>query len=920
MKFAHSQSVEDVLKSEQVHAQLGLSEKEASIRLSRIGPNAIKKAEQVSWFKLILKQFSDFMVLILIGAAAISFALGEMVDALSIVAIVVLNALFGFFQEFKAEKSLDMLRRMTAPQATVRRNGRPVRISATHIVPGDIVILKEGDRVPADARIISAAALKIDESPLTGESQPTNKDALWTGSNDIELADRKNMIYMGTTVVRGRCEAVIIATGMSTEIGDIAAMIKTTKEGETPLQRRLTQLGKGLVAICIIVVIAVFSIGVLRGFGVMPMFFTGVSLAVAAIPEGLPAVVTIALALGVQRMIRRKAIVRRLPAVETLGCVTVICSDKTGTLTKNEMTVTHLFVGDREASVTGVGYEPVGTITSTDPKRPIDLSDNDFVRALHISALCNDALLVHERRNARQRGGNGKEWRIAGDPTEGALKVLARKAGIDTEQLKDDFPRVGENPFDSERKRMSVFVRDGDRLLSYVKGAPGVLGPLCSHIQIAGRIRPIGAKGRARIDAAAERMAKQQLRVLALAYKPIQSQSIRSGGQTSLHENIAETDLVFVGLIGMMDSPRPEVAFSISKARRAGIDTVMVTGDHPSTAAAIGRHLGIDWSNVITGSRIDQMSDDDLGQALQHTRIFARVSPRHKLRIVKTFKQLGHVVAMTGDGINDAPAVKEADVGVAMGITGTDVTREAASMVLADDHFGTIVAAVEEGRGIYDNVRKFIRYLLACNTGEVLAMLIATIFGFPLPLLPIQILWVNLVTDGLPAIALGVDPPEKDVMERPPRDPKEGIFARGLLKKIMFRGVLIGSCTVAAFLLGLINSPGQVDAIAYARTLALTTLVLSQLIFVFQCRSERLPLHDIPLRGNRWLLVAVGISLIMQLSIVYFPPLQVVFKTVPLAGLDWLFILFFSTWSQLIEMMVTFVRRVWMKHVSLVRV
>lgn len=915
----HALSVDRVTRIVKVDPASGLTSEEARRRLAKYGPNRLEEAKGSGPLEIFIKQFKDFMVLVLIAAAVISGMLGEMLDALSIIAIVLLNAGLGFVQEYKAERSLDLLRQLTAPQATVKRNGRPVRIPAAEVAYGDILILKEGDRVSADARLLNAVSLKIDESPLTGESHPVNKDPNWTGEDKTEIADRKNMVYMGTSVVKGRCEAMVVSTGMNTQIGDIATLISDAGDDETPLERRLNQLGKGLVAACILVVGAVCVMGVMRGFGVIPMFLTGVSLAVAAIPEGLPAVVTIALALGVQRMIKRHAIIRKLPAVETLGCATVICSDKTGTLTKNEMTVTKLYVGNRFIDITGVGYEPIGQFI--DGGRPITPDSRDLNRLLQVATHCNDAMLFQDTSRERPgRKGGASPWKIVGDPTEGALKVLARKGGLDTHHSKQSVRRVAEIPFDSDRKRMSVVVRDEEGLFSYVKGAPDLIVDRCTKILVNGVAMPLSTKHKVDYKRAAEKMADDALRVLALAYKSVSERELAKGRDGDPDLTAIEKDLILVGLVGMIDSPRPEVAKAIAKARRAGIETVMVTGDHPRTAAAIGSKLGIVSNVVMSGQRLDEMDDDELEKALADVRIFARVSPRHKLRIIRALRRQGHIVAMTGDGINDAPAVKEADIGIAMGQTGTDVTREAADVVLTDDNYASIVAAIEEGRGIYDNVRKFIRYLLACNTGEVLSMFLATFLGMPLPLLPIQILWVNLVTDGVPAIALGVDPPEKDTMERPPRNPKEGVFARGLHLKILLRGVLIGVCTVVVFLLGRVTGPEGHDPVAYARTLALTTLVVSQLVFVFQCRSERRSLHQIRLLENKWLVLAVLLSLGMHLAILYVPAAAPVFKTVPLRAVDWVVVLLFSLWSQLLEMAVVVVRRSLVRHFSYVRV
>lgn len=912
----HAMSVDEVVTQLGVDPKRGVDPKEAKRRLDQHGLNRLAEAETTGLFALFIKQFQDFMVLVLVGAAVVSGLLGELIDAAAIVAIVLLNAVLGCIQEYRAEKSLAALKEMAAPTSMVRRQGKTVRLAAAQLVPGDVILLKEGDRVPADARLLTATGLTVDEAALTGESVPVVKEAEWRGESDVQLAERRNMLFMGTSVSKGRGEAIVVATGMKTEIGDIAAMIQESQTELTPLQRRLEQLGRWLVAACLAVVALVFAAGVARGFSVYDMFLTGVSLAVAAIPEGLPAVVTVALALGVQRMIKQNAIVRRLPAVETLGCATIICTDKTGTLTKNEMTAVKLVLAEREIDVQGSGYEPVGEFLHDG--RPVDLKEADVRAALLVSVHCNDAVLEPPAGRAARRAREGKGWRILGDPTEGALLVLARKGGIDPAQESRQSPRVAEIPFDSDRKRMSVVVRQSDGLVAYVKGAPDMILWRCRWVRRKDSVQELTDEMRQKLLKKAEAMAGGALRVLALAYRRVAPGEL--AGTRGTAPEAVETDLIFAGMVGMIDPPRPEVAAAIGKARRAGIETVMITGDHPSTAAAIGARLGLPSQTVVTGQELDAMDDQALADAVDRTRIFARVSPRHKLRIVRALKEKGHVVAMTGDGVNDAPAIKEADIGVAMGLTGTDVTREAAAMVLADDNYATLVAAVREGRGIYDNIRKFIRYLLACNTGEVLAMLIAAIAGMPMPLLPIQILWVNLVTDGLPAIALGVDPPESGVMDRPPRSPKEGVFARGLHVKIIARGALIGLATVGAFLIGFHAAPEGVVVLDYARTLAFTTLVGAQLVYVFQCRSEKRRLFQMNPLENPWLLLAVLVSFTMHVLVVYWPVLTPVFRSVPLSAGDWALVAVFSGGSQLAETLLVKLREGWARRISILRV
>ena len=911
----HAESREEAAKAFGVDVSKGLDEKEARKRLKHFGPNKLAGGGGPAPVALFFKQLRELMVAVLIGAALISLILGELLDAAAVLAIVVVNAFFGFLQEYKAERSLEALKEMAAPRCLVRREGEPRRVRADEVVPGDVLLLAEGDRVAADARLVAHFSLQVDESPLTGESTPVRKDSGWTGEPATELADRRNMVYMGSRVVRGRGEAVVVATGMGTQIGEIAGLIQEAAAELTPLQRRLEQLSRWLVAFCLLIVAVVFAVGVVRGLGAYQMFLTAVSLSVAAIPEGLPAVVTVALALGVQRMIKRKAIVRKLPAVESLGCATVICSDKTGTLTKNQMTVTRLVLPSGGVEVSGAGYTPFGALTREG--RPVRPGEADLERALLVCALCNDASLLPPK-----RGREGNEWRIAGDPTEGALVVVARKGGIDPDRARRERRRIGEIPFDADRKRMSVLVEAGGSCESLVKGAPDLILDRASRLLSGGVVRPMDPAERRRFKELAQGLAAQALRVLALAYRPVDREAavraLKERGE--LPEELLETDLIFAGLVAMMDPPREEAARAVSVARRAGVETVMVTGDHPATAQAVARKIGLPAGSVLTGRDLDAMSDERLRRALAEVQVFARVSPRHKLRIVRALREMGHVVAMTGDGVNDAPAVKEADIGVAMGTAGTDVTREASEMVLADDNYATLVAAIEEGRGIYENVRKFIRYLLACNTGEVLAMLFAVALGMPLPLLPIQILWVNLVTDGLPAIALGVDPPDPGVMERRPRSPRESIFAGRLHLKIAVRGLLIGACTVVAFAAGAALAPPGAHAMDYARTLAFSTLVCSQLIYVFQCRSERRPLAEVGLAGNPWLVLAVAFSLALQVFAVHFPPLAAVLRTAPLSAGDWALVFLLSGWSQALETLLVAARRSVWKRISVLRV
>lgn len=923
----YQQTALEVLMALDTNKERGLSEKEAERRLLEYGPNELDQEPGPSPWQLFINQFQDFMILVLLVATAISAVLGEYLDALAVLAIVVLNAVLGFIQEYRAERSLEALKELTAPTCTVIRDGQTKRIDARELVPGDIVVLEGGDRVPADIRLIESSVLQTEEAALTGESVPVDKDERFVAKGELALGDRRNMVFMGTTVTKGRGLGVVVATGMQTEIGLIAEMITSSEETDTPLQQRLEELGRWLVAGCLLIVALVFAAGVFRGFPVYRMFLVGVSLAVAAIPEGLPAVVTIALAIGVQRMAKRNAIIRRLPAVETLGCATVICSDKTGTLTQNQMTVTELVLAGREYRVTGTGYSTEGEFVIGD--RKVDVStDPDVQMAAKIGAICNHAEFLPVRKSGlpgtaaaikdRLLGRNAQQYELLGDPTEGALLALAAKAKVPIDKNARSAGVIGELPFDSERKRMTVVTRERGKTIAWVKGAPEVILPLCSRVQYRGAVRTITRAERNKLLAANENMTRRALRVLALAYKelPVSHGKV---GDTGLTEKELENNLVFVGLAGMIDPPRPEVKQAIRVAARAGIRSIMVTGDHLNTAVAVARELGLitEGQTGVTGPELDALDDRKLQEVVARTNVFARVSPKHKLRVVKALKSIGEVVAMTGDGVNDAPAVKEADIGISMGRTGTDVTKEASAMVLADDNFATIVAAVEEGRGIYDNIRKFIRYLLGCNVGEVLTMFLGTMLGLPLPLLPLQILWMNLVTDGLPAIALGVDPTDKSVMERPPRSPSEGIFARNLHIKILLRGITIGVCTLMAFMTEFYLGSRSVDV---ARTMAFTTLVMSQLFFVFQCRSEERGIVEIGFFTNPYLVFAVAISFAMQLAVLYVPWLSPVFKTVPLNMQQWVVILVLSGWSLAVDVIVRFIRSIFQRHVGVIRV
>ncbi|MBP1999341.1 Ca2+-transporting ATPase [Paenibacillus shirakamiensis] len=882
----HQWSAEELLQRFSVERNQGLTPEEADVRREVSGYNELSEAKRISPFILFLNQFKDFMMLVLMGATLISGLLGEYLDAITIVAIIVLNGVLGFIQEYRAERSLRALKQLSAPNATVIRGGEEQSIPARFLVPGDIVILESGDRIPADIRWLKVSGCDVEESALTGESHPSGKIITAIREAEVPLGDQKNLGFMGTMVTRGSGKGVVIRTGMDSEMGKIADLIQNTESQETPLQHRLEQLGKILIGLSLALTVLVVLAGILHGQPPASMFFAGVSLAVAAIPEGLPAIVTIALALGVQRMIKRKAIVRKLPSVETLGCASVICSDKTGTLTQNKMTVKQLWLEGRILEVTGDGYEPSGHILShgksTDLKK-----DSSLRRMLQISALCNNAEIYESNVTEESGKKKGKEedilhWVLKGDPTEGALVTLASKAGFTPQSLEGLYQRDMEYPFDSDRKRMSVVVSHQGGRLSYVKGAPDVLLDRCSYMLWDGNIVPLTGTLRQKVAKANEDMARSALRVLGLAYRDVRPQdNVSSMDQM-------ESQLVFVGLTGMIDPPRREAREAISICRRAGIKTVMITGDHGLTAEAIAQELGIlvRGGKSLTGQQLESITDDQLDKEVDNIYVYSRVSPEHKLRIVKSLQRKGHVVAMTGDGVNDAPAIKASDIGIAMGITGTDVSKEASALILNDDNFSTIVAAIEEGRNIYENIRKFIRYLLASNVGEILTMFFAMLAGLPLPLLPIQILWVNLVTDGLPAMALGVDQPEKDLMEHKPRGRNENIFARRLGWKIISRGILIGVCTLGAFWITLRIDPDNMTQLKLAQSVAFATLVLAQLIHVFDCRSSRSIFHRNMLQ-NKYLVFAVLSSLLLMLAVFYIEPLQPIFKTVPLGVREW---------------------------------
>lgn len=868
MKY-HEMNTKEVEEALNTDLSSGLTSADVKKRLKQYGNNELEEGEKQSVLLLFFSQFKDFMVLVLLAATLISGFLGEYIDAIAIIAIVVINAFLGFFQEIKAEKSLQALKELSAPQVQVLRDGQWIKAVSKEIVPGDILKFSSGDRIGADIRLIDVKSLEIEESALTGESLPVSKTIDALSAENLGIGDMENMAFMGTMVTRGSGMGVVVGTGMKTAMGQIADLLQSAESMTTPLQRRLEQLGKILIVTALLLTALVVIVGVVQGNDLYTMFLAGVSLAVAAIPEGLPAIVTVALSLGVQRMIKQNAIVRKLPAVETLGCASVICSDKTGTMTQNEMTVTHLWSSGQTWFVDGVGYEPSGSFFKNDNRIDVN-SEKALQQMLMFGMLCNHAELIQKK----------KEYMVDGDPTEGALLVAAMKAGYSREDLLKEFNIVQEFPFDSTRKMMSVIIKDPHgRQYVVTKGAPDILVGKSEAILWNGKKQLLSQEVKHTVQSAINELASKALRTIAIGFKEIPAQTL------VLDEKEAEKNLTFIGLQGMIDPPRPEVKTAVKECKDAGIKTVMITGDHVITAKAIAKQLGIlsNHSKVLDGPALSDMSLEELEEVVEDVSVFARVSPEHKLKIVKALQSKGHIVAMTGDGVNDAPAIKAADIGVAMGITGTDVAKEASALVLLDDNFATIKAAIKEGRNIYENIRKFIRYLLASNVGEILVMLFAMLLALPLPLVPIQILWVNLVTDGLPAMALGLDQPEGDVMKRKPRNPKEGVFARGLGWKVVSRGFLIGLVTLLAFMFAYKDNP---DHLEYAQTVAFATLVLAQLIHVFDCRSEKSILSRNPF-GNKYLVWAVVSSLLMVLAVIYYPPLQPIFHTVPILASDW---------------------------------
>jgi P-type Ca2+ transporter type 2C len=874
----------DCLAKLNTNAAAGLNEQEAKRRLSEYGPNELQAAHRVSPWTLLLQQFKNVLIIILLIATALSAFLGHEIEAIAIAVIVLLAVLLGFVQEYRAERAIEALRQMAAPTANVIRDGQETNVPARELVPGDVVVLRAGDKIPADARLIEAVNLQIEEAALTGESVPVEKNTAPIDSPNPALGDRKNIAYAGTAATYGRGRAVIIATGMNTEFGKIAQMLQTVETGRTPLQENLDKVGRALAWAALVVVTIIVALGLMRGQPFVEMLIFGVALAVAVVPEALPAVVTISLAIGVQRMVRRHALMRRLSAVETLGSTSVICSDKTGTLTKDEMTIRKVYVAGRTLDVSGAGYEPMGQFSLNGA---LVEPSAGLKQLLQSATLASDAHIIHDPAG---------HWDIKGDPTEGALVVAAAKIGLEKDDLDKQFPRFNEIPFTSETKRMTTLHTTKQGAIACSKGALEIILNSCSKQLTDNGETMLDAAGRTAILEAAHRMAGEAMRVLAVASK----------SNASLES--AEREMTFLGFVGMIDPPRPEAKAAVATCESAGIKVVMITGDHPVTAQAIARELGIlKAGRVVTGDELEAMPDAELEREVQNIEVYARVSPAHKLRVVTALQKNGQIVAMTGDGVNDAPALKKADIGIAMGITGTDVSKEASAMTLTDDNFASIVAAVEEGRGIFSNIKKYLMYLLSSNLGEIGLMGIATLAGMPLPLSAVQILFVNLFTDGLPALALAVDPPEKDLMQRRPRNPRTGIFTRPVVALMTAGGVWSTIVNLGLFVWA--RQSGR--SIEEAMTMTFMSLVLIQFFKAYNFRSDRHSVLNKPF-ANKWLNWAIVAELLVLLVIVYLPILHRPFGTYSLPLVDWVIvvILAFSV-SPVLEAVKWFERRIY---------
>jgi len=896
-KSWHAMSPEETLK-ELNSAEHGLSQAEVQKRLAEYGLNKLQKEKRVSPIKMFLKQFTDILIIILLIATALSIAVEAIVDAIIIIAIVLATAILGFVEEFRSEKAVEALEKMTAPTAIVLRDKKEVKVPASEIVPGDVILLFTGDRVPADARLIESVNLKVDEASLTGESSPVNKnvDACAEG---LPLNDRRNMAFTGTVVVYGRGKAVATTTGMNTEFGKIARMVQMTKKEETPLEKRTQSIGKLIGILCVTICVGVGAIGIVQGRSIIDMLLWGVSLAVAAVPEALPAIVTGTLAVGMYRMAKVNTIVKKLPAVETLGCTSVICSDKTGTMTKGEMTVQRIYVDDEFVKVSGVGYEPEGEFSTEDTK----VEPKYELRTLLIAAtLCNDAKL--EKDTASEK------WAIKGDPTEGALIVVAAKAGLWKEELEQEQPRIGELPFSSETKRMTtVHIVSGKKRMAYMKGAPEIVLNKCTKVLANGKISKLIESDRARILSVNEAMARQALRNLGFAFRELPE-------SVNAYDEKIEKDFIFVGIVGMIDPPREEVKDAIQTCKKAGINVVMVTGDHRLTAVAVAKELNLLGENeeqgkVLTGAELEKLGDEQFNDMVERVVIYARVSPEHKVRIIEAWKAKGHIVAMTGDGVNDAPALRMSDIGISMGLTGTEVAKEASDIVLTDDNFASIVKAAREGREIYDNIKKYLTYLMRCNIMEILVMFIAVVSvpylakiyapGAPaevigsatIALTAAQLLWVNLTTDGLPAIALGIDPGDPDIMERKPRDPNESIFTRDVKLYLSLVPILMTALLLFGYFF---YRPWESSTqLTEARTQLLTAMIIMELANAISARSLKYPVWKVGVFKNKFLWYAVLSSFFLQLIVLYTPGLNSAFSVSAPEPLDWAFAILFMT-------------------------
>jgi Ca2+-transporting ATPase len=859
----HASTVEEIFKRLE-SSPSGLSSDEAARRLEKFGPNELQAQGRVSPWSILLEQFKNVLIIILLLATALSAFLGHGVEAIAITVIVLFAVILGFIQEFRAERAIEALREMAAPSATVIRDGRDQRVPARDLVPGDVIVLSTGDKVPADARLTEAINLQTVEAALTGESAPVEKHSHPLHQETLPTGDQRNMAFAGTAVTYGRGRALVVATAMSTEFGKIARMLGEVDTAKTPLQKNLDRIGKSLARAAFAVVAVIVVLGLFRGQPFVEMLIFGVALAVAVVPEALPAVVTISLALGVKRMVRRNALIRRLPAVETLGSTSVICSDKTGTLTKDEMTVRRLYVAGHMIEVSGRGYEPSGNFS---------MNGSGVGKSEPLSMMLQAAVLASDAR-VEQKNGAGT-WEVKGDPTEGALVVVAAKAGLNKPALDAQFSRISEIPFTAETKRMTTLHQTPGGVVAYAKGAPEVIVQSCASQLTETGVEPLDDARRAEVLEHARQMAGEALRVLAVAYKP----------QATLKN--AETEMTLLGLFGMIDPPRREAKAAVRKCEEAGIKVIMITGDHPLTAKAVATELGLSkHGRVVNGAELEAMDDAQLEREVESIEVCARVSPAHKLRVVTALQNRGQVVAMTGDGVNDAPALKKADIGIAMGITGTDVSKEASAMTLTDDNFASIVAAVEEGRGIFSNIKKYLMYLLSSNIGEIGLMAGATLAGLPLPLSAVQILYVNLATDGLPALALAVDPPEDGLMQRHPRDPRKGIFTRPVVLLMLAGGIWSAIVNLGLFVWAL-NSGRP---LAEAMTMTFVSLVLIQFFKAYNFRSDRLSVLHQPF-ANKWLNLAILWELVLLGLILYVPVLEMTFGTVALPWWDWVIII-----------------------------